>query len=102
MFITGAFSPPLLRPFPPFDGAVVIRIKPENAPKTKPLRYEVEILLQREVGLDVINPVFVETSLSGYYPGVSLVPHADRGHITVGIQDGRTNGRIAEQYSPKI
>src|SRR5690606_4836548 len=102
IFVASTLGPPLLRPFPTFDGTRIVCVKTNDSPRTEAFRDEVEILFDVDVGLDVVRPVLIESCLGSHYPRVSLVTGTHGRHIAVGINYRRTYRRISKKDTPEI
>src|SRR5690606_3054331 len=95
-YVTGTLGQPLLRPFTALYAAAVIGVKTKNTSRTKTFRDKVKVLLNRNIGLYLIGPVFVKARLCSNHPRISLVTGADRRNITIGIHNRCPYRRIAK------
>ena len=88
------------------DPVAVVSVVAEASGEAQARRNELQVLLQRDVALQVVGPVLVVARLRGRHPRVDhsrvAATDVDHRHIAIAILDGREQGVVAEELSPDV
>ena len=84
---------------------VIVRIISKTSSELQSLGDELQVLLQGDIGLDIIVPLLMIARLRGHNPRVGaqvVAHHIDHWHIAVAIHHRGQNGIISEQRVPCV
>ena len=88
------------------DPVAVVSVVAEASGEAQARRNELQVLLQRDVALQVVGPVLVVARLRGRHPRVDhgrvATTDVDHRHVAIAILDGRKQWVVAEELSPDV